>query len=57
LFQFASEEVLHVADRGCRGESCFVERDLVTIFEGAEQFDASEGVELEIGEPGCRVTK
>ena len=41
---------MHVADGGSGGEGCFVERDLVAIFEGAEEFDAAEGVEVQIGE-------
>src|SRR5829696_4322141 len=36
LFDFTGYELLHVADCGGGGKGCFVEGDLVAIFEGAE---------------------
>src|SRR5689334_1913260 len=46
LVDFAAQKSLYVADGGCGGERCFVERDLVTILERAEEFDTAERVEL-----------
>jgi hypothetical protein len=41
-FDLAANDLLYVADCCGGSERCFVDRDLVTVFQCAQKFDAGE---------------